>query len=278
MVVELLRPLTIKATSILEAPRSSPPRENVRPTTSSIHPPNRRASRRVEPTSALQLARELADTEQCDKVLLGKLADLATLQLRQGSTADRLQLFFALSRLLGGDAASTESAKRIANIMLTELRPLFMTIAPTLRWTTLASLAIVIERPCFSRTARTFGSGYLCALIPQALEDAASHDKATVYSILHDLNRRGYVNRLNNNRILAGATQHLRFAIRDTNSTLRRRILEQHIALLESRALTSAHAILLAQMSVKEFAPMVAETLNDAERDHFERSVRRALI
>ncbi len=275
MVVELLtRPGTAAP-----ARREQQPINNLRSTTSPIHPPNKRITRRVEPTSALQLARDLAELEieHHDATALRKLADLTALQLHQGPVADRLQLFFSLSRILSNNLDRNEAIRDIVSSMLTHVRSLFTAVAPNLRWTALASLATIIERPCFSRTARKLATAYLCAFIPQALEDSLPRDKAAVYSILHDLTQRGYVKISNSNRILAGATQHLCLAMRDASLGLRRQMLEQHIALLERRTLKSIYAIVLVQSTVKEFAYSVAESMSAVERDFFERSLRRAL-
>lgn len=278
MVVELLRPHAQQSVSTEDVLRSLIPRDATKTTTSTIHPPTRRAAKHIEPTSALQLARELADTESQDRGLMNKLADLSAIQLRQGPSADRLQLFFVLSRMLSGEAALNREAGRIASVMLTELRPLFSMIAPTLRWTALASLATILDRPCFSATARKLGAGYLCALIPEALEDAAPHDKAAIYSMLSDLHEHDFIGTANNSRILAGLTQYLRIAIRDTNLGLRKQLVKQHISFLESRALKSDRVVATVQIVIREFAASVADTLDDVERDFFERSVRRALV
>jgi len=280
MVVELLRPQKPRSTSAEEALSRLSYATAPRPVKSNIHPPNPRIVRRVEPVepvSALQLATELSAAEQIDNALLAKLADLTAVQLPQGAASERLKLFFTLSQLLSNPTCKVDTAKRITAMMLLHVRPLFRAIAPTLRWTTLASLATILDQPCFSRTLRKLGVGHLCALLPEALEDAAAHDKAAVYSILHEMRERRYISAANTNRMLANLSQYLRAAMRDTNIGLRRQLLELHIGLLESRTLTSSLMIQLIQSAIRENAESVAESLEPLARLYFERSVRRAL-
>ncbi len=267
MVVELLRPQNIS----LQASSN-------RTTTSSIHPPNRRTSKRSEPTSALELARELSNSAVYDPANVALLAQLTEQQLPQGSTAERLQLYFALSRLFDQQLSPSENARQIVDLLLDHVAPLVQSIAPNLRWTPLASMASLFDHPAVSNTARLLGIGQFCALFPIALADAAPHDKATVYGILHDMHARRAVSTANANRLLASNINSLASAIRDAQPRLRRQLLEQHIALLESRSGLSLQVIGQVQSIISEYAPLVGETLTDNDRSAFERSVRRSLI
>ena len=279
MVVELLRSSTMHAPAIetLFDPllsREIPPR----PTKSTIHPPTKRAPKRVEYTSALQLAQELHQGDQLDSARLSKLAQLTVLQIHQGSANERLKLYFALSQFLCSTHIVDESIKRIASVLLGQTYPLFMAVAPSLRWTALAGLATIIERPYFSATAKKLGAGYLCALLPEALESAAARDKAPVYCMLLDITQRGFVKTENRNRILRTVARYLHIALGETNAILRRQIIDQHISLLESGSLTHTEAALQMQAAIRAFSPEIIETLNETERAHYERSLRRVLI
>ena len=295
MVVELLRPqrstttTTTSTTSAEEALHRLTFFKTSRMVKSIIHPPYPRIARRIEravPTSALELALELFAADEIDPTRLESLPALAAAQLPKGPASGRLKLFFTLSQLLSKPAPFDADERRatdrifagIAACMLTNIRPLFDTIAPTLRWTTLASLATILDQPYFTRTSRMFGVGQLCALLPEALEDAAAHDKATVYSILHEMRERGHIKKANALRIVAGLTEYLNGAIRNTNVGLRRQLLELHIALLESRILKSLAITRQVQAIVREHAASVAESLEGFTRRSFERSVRRALV
>ena len=253
------------------------------------YPPYPRVTRRIEraePTSALDLALELFAADEIDPTSLELLPALVVSQLPQGPASERLKLFFTLSQLLSKPALIDEDGRKVADriyagiaaSMLSNIRPLFHTIAPTLRWTTLASLATILDQPYFTRTSRKFGAGLLCALLPEALEDAAAHDKATVYSILHEMRERGHIEKANTLRIVAGLTEYLNGAIRNTNVSLRRQLLELHIALLESRILKNLAITRQVQAIVREHAASVAESLEGFTRRSFERSVRRALV
>jgi hypothetical protein len=310
MVVELLRPQRATTTSAEEALHRLTYIKSPRMMKSIIHPPHPRVARRierVEPTSALELATELFAGGEIDPTALELLAVLAASQLPQGPASERLKLFFTLSQLLskpaptdtqdepgwlkpiGRKAIEAQEAhderkatyrlyEGIAACMLSNIRPLFHTIAPTLRWTTLASLATVLDQPYFTRTSRKFGVGQLCALLPEALEDAAAHDKATVYSILYEMRERGHIEKSNTLRIVANLTEYLSGAIRNTNVGLRRQLLELHIALLESRRLKSLTVIRQVQAIVREHAASVAESLEGFTQRSFDLSVRRALV